>query len=103
MTEIEQIGEMAEIIAKNSHYRDETWRASDFEWAAHCLQTAGYRKQTEGEWESVECQCGLFSIYQYFVCSACKQDFVIDGWDYDDLVAIAKFCPNCGAKMKGGE
>lgn len=50
--QIEERYEMAEIIAKHSHFRDETWDASDYEWAAHCLQEAGYRRQSE--WISVE-------------------------------------------------
>ena len=40
--------EMAEIIAKESHYQDDKWDASDYEWAAHCLQVAGYHKKREG-------------------------------------------------------
>ena len=46
---IDERYEIAEIIAKNSHYQDGTWGASDYEWAAHCLFEAGYRKQSEGD------------------------------------------------------
>ena len=43
--------EIAEIIARESHYQNDTWDASDYEWAAHCLQVEGYHKQREGEWK----------------------------------------------------
>jgi hypothetical protein len=43
--------EMAEIIAQNFRLNEERYNASEFEWSAHCLQMAGYRKQ---EWISVE-------------------------------------------------
>ena len=51
------------------------------------LYTAGYRKQSEGEWlrfgqDDVQCSlCGK-------VNTNCNNN---------------NFCPNCGAKMKGGE
>ena len=52
MTEQKQIelerNEMSEILAQNFA---EKFDASDFEWSAHCLQMAGYRKQ---EWISVD-------------------------------------------------
>ena len=45
--------------------------------------TAGYRKQSEGEW---------IGDWDY-ECSVCHE--------YHDFKT--NFCPNCGAKMKGGE
>ena len=44
--------EISEIIAKNFKPNDEQYDPSDFEWSAHCVQMAGYRKQSE--WISVE-------------------------------------------------
>jgi hypothetical protein len=35
-----------------------------------------------------------------FHCSECETQISTD-WDYDDL--IWNYCPNCGAKMDGGE
>lgn len=52
-----------------------------------------------GKWRLEECQCGLFSTTQFFVCSACNEEFFVEGWDYEDLCANVKYCPNCGARM----
>ena len=51
---------------------------------ARRIYDAGYRKQSEGEWE----QIGL----QNPKCSLCRR------YNYEK----STFCPNCGAKMKGG-
>lgn len=40
--------EMAEIIAKNFNTcGGDTYDSSDFEWAAHCLQEAGFHRKCE--------------------------------------------------------
>ena len=65
---------------------------------AEALYNAGYRKQSEsiscghendGEWIDVE---DTF-LYRY-KCSLCGEI---------KLGKMTNFCPNCGAKMKGGE
>lgn len=57
---------------------------------AEALVNAGYRKQSEGEWEKRD-----FIIMDFvktgYRCTSCNTT-----WD-----APTKFCPNCGAKMKG--
>ena len=58
------------------------------------LYTAGYRKQSEGEWiEHIEkldwCED---DVEVYYECSCCGAN---DG-------GKAPYCANCGAKMKGG-
>ena len=106
MTEREMIEEMANDLLNAEHWRfGETSLALelDEQKTADNLYAAGYRKQVEGEWLLEECQVGLFGTDQYFVCSACKNEFFAEGLDYDDFVVTTKFCPNCGAKMKGGE
>lgn len=58
---------------------------------AEALYNAGYRKQSEGKWKL----CSAFD--DFLKCSCC-------GYDRPWQTAIEhKFCPNCGAKMKGGE
>ena len=51
-----------------------------------------YIKQSEGEWVKVKSKfCDLITHQK---CSNC-------GWT-ETLTDNHKFCPNCGAKMKGG-
>ena len=58
---------------------------------AEALYNAGYSKQSDGEWEK-----RTFIIFDSekvgYNCSECNTT-----WDTE-----TKFCPNCGAKMKGG-
>ena len=52
------------------------------------LYNAGYRKQKDGEWKPA------YNNYPRYVCTNCNHLFNNKTF---------KFCPNCGAKMKGGE
>ena len=52
------------------------------------LYNAGYRKQSEGEWIRYPHGSGIY-------CSICKHKR-----RYRDINDA--YCPNCGAKMKGG-
>lgn len=54
---------------------------------AYGLYNAGYRKQSEGEW--------IEQAYGELKCSEC-------GIIQEDYPHRYNFCPNCGAKMKGG-
>lgn len=60
---------------------------------ACALYNAGYRKQSDGEWEA------RTDVVGFVRCSVCKDCNVYDEW-----VDGKKwnFCPHCGAKMKGG-
>ena len=91
MTERDKIeferNEMAEIISNSFDHNGEKWDASDFEWSAHRVQMAGYRKQVEGEW-GFDCRYGYF-------CTNCGEEAEED--------ETTPYCPFCGAKMKGGE
>lgn len=55
---------------------------------------AGYCKQSEGEWEARTDAPGFVR------CSVCKDCNVYDEWADGKKW---RYCPNCGAKMKGGE
>lgn len=60
---------------------------------AEYLCDEGYRKQSEGEW--------IFEheFYGKMFCSNCKEEALVNECsEYVD----SDFCPNCGAKMKGG-
>ena len=54
---------------------------------ANEIYNAGYRRQSEGEWIK------KYDKAPRYVCSACNHLF--NNKEY-------KYCPNCGAKMKGG-
>lgn len=64
-------------------------------YIAKALYNAGYRKQSEGEW-----QIAVNPVEATFICSNCH-------WFYTEADPKAeteyKYCPYCGAKMKGGE
>ena len=57
--------------------------------AATLLYNAGYRKQTEGEWKTVG------EELKNTTCSVC-------GHWVETPYGKTPYCPNCGAKMKGG-
>jgi hypothetical protein len=61
---------------------------------AEVLYEAGYRKQVEGEWEE-RTEYNEFEDCEdeFYQCSECELC----------IYYTPKFCPNCGAKMKGGE
>lgn len=61
---------------------------------AEQLYNAGYRKQREGEWLPSDIP------QEKYVCSVCGGACWY--YDYQGYVAKSRYCPNCGAKMKGG-
>ena len=60
---------------------------------ARILINAGYRKQSEGEWVTSDIP------QEKYVCSVCGGACWY--YDYQGDVAKSRYCPNCGAKMKG--
>lgn len=67
------------------------------EKAAKAFYNAGYRKQSVGEWVKTK-------THSY--CSACKGNVIswsgeYDGYECERGISLMKFCPNCGANMKG--
>ena len=67
---------------------------------AEALYNEGYRKQSVGGWMTHHCtnggtsQRGRTIIYKTFTCDRCGKSNGRHKTNY---------CPNCGAKMKGGE
>ena len=100
---IEQIEEMALLMAKNvisdcilpkTCARCKVKETCLIYEMAERLYNAGYRKQSEGEWIS-NCQT------DEFICSLCDGIAPVDC--EKERFYKSNFCPNCGAKMKGGE
>ena len=61
---------------------------------AEKLYAIGYRKQSEGYWTLKRPNCSYY-------CSCCGKGIKIK---YGERAAILwDYCPNCGARMKGGE
>lgn len=57
------------------------------------IHVAGYRKQSDGEWlEQVRVSKEGKPLLRHYKCNLCGVY----------LATRANFCPNCGAKMKGG-
>lgn len=95
--------DMAKIMADNFHINGEGWDDSDFEWTAHCLQEAGYHKQSKGKWRLTAETLGWHDVPR-IECSICGDSWVLDGdFDFEDVLDYWHYCPTCGAKMKGGE
>jgi rubrerythrin len=85
MSREKQIEEMAEYIFGNAITHDTQFK-EDCRSIAIDLYNAGYRKQKDGRWKGA----GLGDYY----CSLCCSTYS-GGDEYN-------YCPNCGAKMKGG-
>ena len=91
MSEEKQIEEMAKVCTdKCKECHNEECRKST--QSQHCiaenLYNAGYRKQIVGEWKMK-----VYPITSCSVCGILRSVEYQQGWN---------FCPNCGAKMKGG-
>ena len=71
---------------------------------AEALYNAGYRKQVEGEWKyNPDGMDWGLGAWECSLCS-CRNDNLPMQENIKPLCwAGTKYCPNCGAKMKGGE
>ena len=97
MSKEKQIEEMAEIMSHSCEGECFTNKdgLTDCEVCeARLLYEAGYRKQSEGEWEKFE--------GERFICSNCAKVFGLGSTaTIHDVKRVWNFCPNCIAKMKG--
>jgi rubrerythrin len=93
--EKQAIDEMAKVIERTEQIaREFTGALPSPTMFAKDLYWHGYRKQSEGEWVQSE-------DWQYdYICSVCGN--TAHKGDYGNYDSLSKFCPNCGAKMKGG-
>lgn len=69
----------------------------DDEATAQKMFDKDYRKQNEGEWETIPDYTPNTLIAYRHICSVCKTT-------YKDIRPYGhKYCHECGAKMKGGK
>ena len=104
MSKEKQIEEMAKVMCGGCADGKECMRCLCADWyRAENLYNAGYRKQGEGEWmpsDFLHEDEDEKDDWKNYTCSLCG--YRTEAY-YRDVRDIGyKFCPNCGAKMKGG-
>jgi hypothetical protein len=82
-------------MSENKHINElksdlDTMIGNSSQLKAEKLYAKGWRKQSEGEWKKP-------SRYSEPICTICKKS----PCQYFGM--LPPYCPNCGAKMKGGE
>ena len=85
MSREREIEEMAEAIFQNCNcglFFSEAEKIARF-----VIEEQGYRKQKEGKWKQ------KYNSFPRYVCTHCNHLYNNKSF---------KYCPNCGAKMKGG-
>ena len=75
-----------------------------YECMANEIIKNNYVKQSDGEW--IDRHNGIF-VNHIYMCSVCGKGTLlkphINELDNMEMIqALSPFCPNCGAKMKGG-
>ena len=92
-----EIREMARIISE-PECNDETGAIEVFAAErARAIYAAGYRKQSVGEWKTVD----ETNNHKVVECTNCKEQFYF-AKNGQLQIDIMPHCPNCGAQMKGG-
>ena len=92
MSKEKQIEELSEFFYRvdRTTYRGGPIRVENYDALALALYDAGYRKKSEGEWIKDNTR----KFENKYNCSVC---------DYRFFGIPTPYCPNCGAKMGGGE
>ncbi len=93
--QIEEIKKLAETLRLIDELQFDPNHTLSYQ-RAMCLNKAGYRKASEGEW--IDEYKGKYENALY-KCSACggraNIDWITSNWN------LTPFCPHCGANMKG--
>ena len=112
MSREKQIEEMAKSLNRCASVCEDGCSCSEKEHA-EALYNAGYRKQSEGEWVKKHRHRGGYETVTGVDSIGEKHTITLDTrCEYDDLYCsicgkqaadnFLNYCPNCGAKMKGG-
>ena len=98
----EYVRQMRENCAKD-HNGNVVCSGELWEEIANTIENlAGYRKQSEGEWVETTEPLGAHDV-PCVECSVCNESYVLDeDFDLDVVHTFWNYCPNCGAKMRGG-
>ena len=100
MSKEKQIEEMAREIYENTDLSI----VEIAENIAEALYNAGYRKQSEGEWHyNPDGMDWGLGAWECSLCGCRNDNLPMDENIKPLRWAGSKYCPNCGAKMKGGE
>ena len=107
MSREKQIEEMAKDVCRSIVWDREEFAQIDCFETANILYNKGYRKQSEGEWVTNAWDGKKWVIIPYDKhehigahCSICNKRALLN---YDKDEVTSNFCPNCGAKMEGGD
>lgn len=104
--QIDEMAEMLDIIAEaRETYANDVTDHTENEYIREGFLNADYCKQKKGEW--VDQYNGKYANPIY-VCSICGKGTLLTPYinelnNMEMTQALSAFCPNCGAKMKGGE
>ena len=90
--------EQIEEMAKQIKYMTGSYTSDAEDCATVLYEQMNYRKQSEGEWIKTKTN---------YTCSTCNFNVIswsgeYDGYECKRGISLMKFCPNCGASMKGG-
>jgi hypothetical protein len=86
-----------EELLKDLYSREYTnFQSRDFIALVQYQDKADVRENIHGEWDLLD-ECSNSGYY----CSICHKKVVKEGWS--DTVKKIKFCPNCGADMRGNQ
>lgn len=91
MSKEKQIEQMAKAIFQNCNCG--IWFSEAEKIARFVVEEQGYRKQKEGAWKPIMQELGYCDTLK---CSICGGVIDVSEGNY-------KFCPNCGAHMKGAQ
>lgn len=109
MNENEQIEEMARLMEEPcvgsckacEYYPPRSAMPCMHLKRAKIIYFKGYRKVERGEWIAKPQEFYIGDTE--WMCSVCKEEFCPLDMVQDDFFRMMKFCPNCGADMRGEE
>ena len=105
MTKEQQIDKMARMLCYQQDVGNctECYRYNSclYRLTAKEIYNAGFRKQSKGEWQMEIDEYRICATE--FTCSHCGVTFSTSECTDERFLETMKFCPNCGARMRGAE